>query len=240
MKTTGNTILIVGGTSGIGFGLAERWRDAGNTVIIAGRRAHDVDGFPSVLVDVSDPASVLQARDTALELYPEINVLVSMSGVMLPEDVLDPVFLATAEATVEINLLGTIRTIAAFIPSLSARDDAVIMTVSSGLASVPLPVTPTYNATKAAIHSFSESLRVQLVEAGIQVIELVPPGVRTTLFGQEEAGSGMPLNDFLDEVMSILAAEPEVREVLVENVRYLRFAEANGVWREAFGMLGGR
>lgn len=240
MRAAGNTILIVGGTSGIGFGLAERWRDAGNTVIIAGRSADAIEGFPTVTIDVSDAASILRARDRALELFPELNVLVSMSGIMLPENLLDPSFLATAQATVEINLLGTIRTIGAFIPALTAREDGVIMTVSSGLASVPLPVTPTYCATKAAIHSFSESLRVQLMDAGTQVIELVPPGVRTTLFGQEEAGSGMPLDEFLDEVMHILSTEPDVREVLVENVRYLRFAEANGVWSEAFGMLGGR
>jgi uncharacterized oxidoreductase len=240
VKSSGNTILVVGGTSGIGLGLAERWRENGNLVIVAGRSVDSVDGFPTLYVDVSDPESIVRARDVALELYPEINVLVSMSGIMLAEDLLDPGFLATAEATVEINLLGTIRTIAAFLPALTARPDAVIMTVSSGLASVPLPVTPTYNATKAAIHSFTESLRVQLSETGTQVIELVPPGVRTTLFGQEEAGSGMPLDEFLDEVMEILDLVPDVREVLVENVRYLRFAEANGVWAEAFGMLGGK
>jgi uncharacterized oxidoreductase len=244
MKTVGRTILVVGGTSGIGLGLALRLRDAGNTVIVGGRRVdllasivaeHEIEAVP---FDVSDPVSIAAGRDAVLDRHPNLDVVVTMAGIMLPENLLDPGFLATAESTIETNLLGTIRTIAAFLPHLIQRKEATIMTVSSGLAFVPLPMTPTYNATKAAIHSFSESLRVQLRETSVGVVEIVPPGVRTSLLGQDEAGTGMPLDEFLDEVMELLAV-PDVTEILVSDVQYLRFAEANGVYPEALGMLSG-
>jgi uncharacterized oxidoreductase len=109
--------------------------------------------------------------------------------------------------------------------------------VSSGLGFVPLPVTPTYNATKAAIHVFTEALRVQLADTTIQVIELVPPAVRTALMNQENSPMAMPLEAFLDEVISLLEQEPNAREILVENVKFLRYATANGTYDETLAML---
>jgi short-subunit dehydrogenase involved in D-alanine esterification of teichoic acids len=111
------------------------------------------------------------------------------------------------------------------------------MTVSSGLAFVPLPITPTYNATKAAIHSFTESMRVQLSDTGIDVLELVPPAVRTALIGQQEAENAMPLDAFLDEVMDILGSNEQPNEILVKTVEPLRFAEARGQYTNVLQML---
>ena len=235
MKTSGNTILITGGTSGIGHGLARRFHAAGNRVIVAGRRQDlldqivaENDGIDSVLLDVADPNSIAATFATVTSRYPELDVLINMAGIMQVENILDPSFLATSETTITTNLLGTIRMVSAFTPFLAAQKNSVIMNVSSGLAFVPLPVTPTYNATKAAIHSFTESLRVQLADTAVQVLELIPPAVQTTLLGQQDDENAMPLEDYLTEVMMILATEPEATEVCVERVQPLRLAEARG------------
>ena len=150
MKTTGNTILITGGTSGIGHGLARRFHAAGNKVIVAGRRQELLDeivaandGIDSVLLDVADPESIAAVRGTVTSRYPDLNVLINMAGIMQPENLQESSFLATSEATITTNLLGPLRMLSAFIPFLVAQQDAVIMNVSSGLAFVPLPMTPT-------------------------------------------------------------------------------------------------
>jgi uncharacterized oxidoreductase len=246
MNITGNTIFIAGGTSGIGLGLARRFHDLGNTVIIGGRRTElleqvesDYPGIQTVEIDTTSPESIAAAKDTVLSRFPELNVLVCMAGIMLPEDLHDPAFLDVAERTVITNLLGPIRLIAAFTPHLSEQASSTIVTVSSGLAFVPLPITPTYNATKAAIHAFSEILRVQLADTPIQIIELVPPGVRTALMNQEESPNAMPLEDFLDEVIALLESEPDAKEILVDNVKFLRHATANGKYDEVLAMFAG-
>jgi uncharacterized oxidoreductase len=247
MKTTGNTIFIPGGTSGLGLGLALRFEAAGNTVIIAGRRTDLLDSITAehpaikaVVLDVSQPESIRNAFATVSSAYPETNVLINMAGIMIPEDLHDPAFLDTATQIVTTNLLGPIRLLSAFIPFLAAQKSATIINVSSGLAFVPLSITPTYSATKAAIHSFTESLRVQLADTTIEVIELAPPAVQTALMGQENSERAMPLEEFLTEVMSILIDQPEVEQVLVERVKALRFAEANGNYPEMLKMLSGR
>ncbi|GAB2555050.1 SDR family oxidoreductase [Kribbella endophytica] len=243
MKTTGNTIFMTGGTSGIGLGLARRFRDLGNTVIISGRRKDLLDeladeGFGTVELDVADPASIAAAYDTIATRYPETNVLITMAGVMRGEDLRDPAHLATAERTIEINLLGTIRTITAFLPFLAQRPDATIVTVSSGLAFTPLILTPTYNATKAAVHSYTVSLRHQLAGTGVQVIELVPPAVQTNLFeGQDPDPTWMPLEEYLDESMRLFADQPDAREILVERVKFLRNSELENRYDATFAAL---
>ena len=246
MKTTNNTILIAGGTSGIGLGLALRFYAAGNKVIVAGRRKDRLDaitaehpGIEALVLDVADPASIADAYETVTRTHPELNVVVNMAGIMLPEDLHSPDFLATAESTVTTNLLGPIRVLAAFIPFLTMQQNPAIINVSSGLAFVPLPIAPTYSATKAAVHSFTESLRVQLADTPVQVIELVPPAVRTALMGQEDSEQAMPLQDFLDETTTLLRDEPEAKEILVENVKFLRFAEANGAYDNVLSLLSG-
>ena len=248
MKMTGNTILITGGTSGIGLGLAVRLHEAGNKVIVAGRRKELLDqitaenpGIEALVLDVADPASIAQARETVASAHPELNVLVNNAGIMLRENLLDPADLPVAEDHVTVNLLGTIRVTYAFLPLLVGKDDAAVMNVTSALAFVPLPITPTYNATKAALHSFSESLRVQLTQAdaGVQVIEVAPPGVRTTLLGQENNENSMPLDDFLTETLALLSEQPDAKELVVERARFVRDAEANGAYDQVLAMLSG-
>ena len=244
MKTTNNTMLITGGTSGLGFGLAQRFHAAGNTVIVAGRRTDLLDeivaehpGMESVVLDVSDPDSIEAAFASVTASHPELNVLINMAGIMQPENLLDGSALPVAEDTVATNLLGPIRMLNAFVPFLVAKDDAVIMNVSSGLAFVPLPATPTYNATKAAIHSYTQSLRVQLADTAVQVLELAPPAVQTALMGQTDDERAMPLEDYLDEVMTLIADDPDADEILVERVKFLRFAEVEGRFDEVLSML---
>ncbi|MGW1340453.1 SDR family oxidoreductase [Kribbella sp. NPDC002412] len=231
MKTTGNTIFMTGGTSGIGLELARRFRDLGNTVIISGRRKDLLDeiaaedGIAGITLDVADPDSIKAAFETVTTEHPDLNVVVTMAGIMVEEDLRDPAHLATSEQVVDINLLGTIRTLTAFTPYLLAKPDAVIMTVSSGLAFVPLVDTPTYSATKAAVHSYTQSLRIQLADTGVQVIELVPPAVQTGLLNGVPDPEWMPLDEFVDESVKLLQDQPDAEEILVNRVRFLRDAE---------------
>jgi short-subunit dehydrogenase involved in D-alanine esterification of teichoic acids len=246
MQITGNTVFIPGATSGIGLALALALHERGNTVIVGGRRVEllegirvDHPGIDTVEIDTSDPASIAAAADRVLAAHPDVNVLITMAGIMRVEDWHAPSgFLATAEATITTNLLGPIRLIAAFIEHLSARRDAVVMTVSSGLAFVPLKATPTYNATKAAIHRLTEGIRLQLADTGVQFMELVPPAVRTALMpGQEQSEFAMPLDDYVAEVMELIQAQPDAREIQVRNVEFLRNAEARGEYDSVVATL---
>jgi short-subunit dehydrogenase involved in D-alanine esterification of teichoic acids len=247
MDTSGKTVLVAGGTSGIGLGLALRLQAAGSTVVVAGRRQEELDriarehpGTGTAVLDVTDPASIAACAADVTGRYPELDVLVAMAGIMLPEDLLDPAHLATAERTVTTNLLGPMRLAAAFLPHLLERPSAAVVTVSSGLAFVPLPATPSYSATKAAIHSWTQSLRVQLAGTSVEVLELVPPAVRTSLMGQDAAGAGMPLEDYLDGVMAILRDQPDAAEVRVPEVEFLRWAEVRGTHDEVLAQLSSR
>lgn len=244
MKTSGNTILISGSTAGIGLGLALRFQKAGNKVIVAGRRKALLDqividhpGIEAIELDVADPTSIVQASELVAARYPDLNVVINNAGIMLRENVLTPDSLKVAEETVAINLLGTIRMTYAFLPQLATKKDGAIINVSSSLAFVPFPIAMTYSATKAAVHAFTEGLRVQLADTSVQVIELAPPGVRTTLFGQEQDEHAMPLEDFLDETLSLLHAEPTPKEIIVERAKFFRTAEATGNYDNALGML---
>ncbi|GAB2992149.1 SDR family oxidoreductase [Streptomyces pseudoechinosporeus] len=246
MKMTSNTILITGGTSGIGLGLALRLHEAGNKVIVAGRRKELLDeitaehpGIDALVLDVADPASIARARETVAASHPGLNVLVNNAGIQLLESVLDPAGLQVAEDHVATNLLGTIRMTYAFLPLLVGKDDAVVMNVTSALAFVPFPITPTYSATKAALHSFSESLRIQLAgaDAGVQVIEVVPAGVRTSLMGQQDSEQSMPLDDFLTEALDLLREKPDAKEIVVEPARFIRDAVATGSYDDVLAMM---
>jgi uncharacterized oxidoreductase len=246
MNISGNTIFIPGATSGIGLALALRLKAAGNTVIIGGRRTAVLEslaaehGFDTVPIDTTDAASVLAARDLVVSRHPELNVMIAMAGIMTPEDVRGPDFLATAERLVETNISGPLRLIAAFLSQLESRPDSTLLTVSSGLAHVPLAPFPTYNGTKAFIHRFSESIRLQLAGTSVKVVELVPPAVQTELVpGNSQNEHFMPLDAFADEVMAILEARPDVTEVLVDAVGMLRFAEVEGRYAATVAALNG-
>ena len=246
MQITQRTVLVVGGTSGIGRGLARRFADAGGTVVVGGRDPQPQDGLDTVAIDVTDPASVLRARDEVLAAHPDLDVVVTMSGVMLVEDLRDPAHGAAAETTIRTNLLGTIRVVDAFTPHLLARGAGTVITVSSGIAFLPFPLMPSYGASKAGVHAYTEALRAQLAGTGVEVVELVPPAVATA--GQERVNpAALPLDAYLDEVVELLSAEPTPQEVLVEGVRMHRWAERDGTYAElvarrsqALGTLPGR
>ncbi|TXD42547.1 SDR family NAD(P)-dependent oxidoreductase [Xanthomonas campestris] len=244
MKTTGNTILITGATSGIGLGLALRLQQAGNTVIVSGRQKALLDqitaehpGLEAIELDVADAEAIVKASQLVAARYPALNVVINNAGIMPADNVLTPASLKAAEDAVAINLLGTIRMSYAFLPQLVRNTDSVLINVSSALAFVPFPIAMTYSATKAAVHSFTESLRVQLAETSVQVIEFAPPGVRTKLFGQGNDEHAMPLDEFLDEALALLHADTTPKEIIVERAKYLRYAQANGKYDEMLGML---
>ncbi|HJP75837.1 MAG TPA: SDR family NAD(P)-dependent oxidoreductase [Pseudonocardiaceae bacterium] len=246
MNISGNTIFIPGSTSGIGLALALALHQRGNTVIVGGRRTDRLDeiarehpGIDTVRIDTADPDSIAAAAKEVLAKHPELNVLVTMAGIMRSEDWQQPAsFLADAEEVVTTNLLGPIRLIAAFVEHLRTRPDATLITVSSGLAFTPLRITPSYNASKAAIHMLSESLRLQYRDTGIQVLELEPPSVRTALLpGQEESEFAMPLQEFTDEVMTLLETQPDAKEIQVERVKFLRYGEARGDYDQVVATL---
>lgn len=249
MNISGNTIFIPGATSGIGLALAQRFAERGNTVIVGGRRAELLEriaaenpGIDTVQMDTTDAESIRSASAQVLASHPDLNVLIAMAGIMRAEDwTTSSGFLETAESIVTTNLLGPIRLIAAFIDHLVTRPDATIMTVSSGLAFAPLRVTPTYNATKAAIHMLSESVRLQLAGTSVAVQELEPPSVRTALMpGQESSDFAMPLDDFVSEVIGIIESQPDAREIQVENVKFLRYGEARGDYDQVVATLNAR
>jgi uncharacterized oxidoreductase len=246
MRMSGNTILITGGGSGIGRGLAEAFHRAGNQVIISGRRQDALDavtaanpGMAAFTVDMTDPLAIRAFADRVIAAFPALNAVINNAGIMVDEDVVAGDYLAIAEATVATNLLGPIRLTAALLPHLLAQPRAAVLTVSSGLAFVPKASTPTYSATKAAIHSYSQSLRHQLRHTGVEVIELAPPYVQTTLQGEKQANdpNAMPLADYLSETMQLLAAGPENGEVLVQRVHRQRFAEQSGNAAAVFGFI---
>jgi short-subunit dehydrogenase involved in D-alanine esterification of teichoic acids len=246
MNISGNTVFIPGSTSGIGLALALELLARGNTVIVGGRRAELLEriaaehpGIDTVLIDTADAASVESAAKQVLARHPDLNVLVTMAGIMRIEDWHKPeTFLASAESTVTTNVLGPIRLIAAFIEHLRAQPDATIVTVSSGLAFAPLKVTPSYNASKAAIHMLSESIRLQLADTTVKVVELEPPAVRTSLLpGQENSEFAMPLDEFVTEVLALLEARPDAKEIQVEQVKFLRYGEARGDYDQVVELL---
>ncbi|OQR63450.1 oxidoreductase [Streptomyces maremycinicus] len=251
MDLSNRTVLVVGGTSGIGRELARRFAAAGSQVAVAGRSREALsdlaaEGFGTIGVDVTDSASVASARDAVLARYPELDTVVTMQGVMLLEDLRDPAHFEAAQVTIDTNLVGSIRVIDAFTPHLVRRGAGTFITVTSGIAFLPFPPMPTYAASKAAVHAYSEALRAQLDGTGVGVVELVPPAVSTA--GQEKVNPhALPLDDFATEVMELLSTDPTPLEIVVKAALLHRWAERDGTYgdlvaqrSEALAMLPGR
>lgn len=246
MKTSGNTILITGGGSGIGRELAREFHTLGNIVIVAGRRANALeetiagrDGMHARTLDVGDPADIARFAEALIADFPALNTVFNNAGIMAKEDWLaDPVDLSVAEATVTTNILGPIRLTAALMPHLRAQPVARVVNVTSGLAFVPLAHTPTYSASKAAMHAWTQSLRYLLKDTNVELIELAPPGVQTDLTpGQATREGYMPLKDFIAETMESFGIEDTPAEVAVQRAKLLRTAEAEGRFDQTFQML---
>ncbi|MEH3110893.1 MAG: SDR family oxidoreductase [Agrobacterium cavarae] len=247
MKMTGNTVLITGGGSGIGRALAEAFHALGNKVIISGRRQSALDevtsanpGMVSVVLDATKAENIRTFAETLTRDHPDLNVVINNAGIMRNEDITAaPDYLEIAEETIATNLLAPIRLTAALLPHFLKKENAAVLTVSSGLAFVPMVATPTYSATKSAIHAYSMALREQLKNTPVEVIEIAPPYVQTTLQGEKQAKDerAMPLDAFIAEVMDILTNRPDAKEAIVERCKPLRFAAENGNFDQVFGTV---
>ena len=227
MKITNNTIFITGGTSGIGRALAEAFHKLGNQVIISGRRTGHLaevtkanPGMQSIELNVEDLTSIAAVAKKLIAGHPKLNVLVNNAGIMHidnPAAVMDD---AQMSCIITTNLLGPIRMTSALVEHLKQQPSATIVNVSSGLAFVPLALTSVYCATKAALHSYTQSTRYRLKGTSVRVLELIPPWVQTDLLDSKDNPNAMPLIPFIDETMKVLATDSD--EILVERVKPLR------------------
>jgi len=227
MKLTGNTIVITGGGSGIGQGLAEALHHLGNQVIIAGRRKGRLTevvkanpGMRWVELDIENPANVSAVATRLIAEYPKLNVLINNAGVMQIDNVSAAIGEKLLVTTLTTNVMGPIRLTGALIEHLKRQKDAVVINNSSVLAFVPLAMTAVYSATKAAMHSYTMSLRYKLKDTPVKVLEIAPPWVQTDLLGSNNEPRAMPLAEFIDETMRVLGTDAE--EVLVERAKPLR------------------
>lgn len=210
MKLSGNTILITGGSAGIGLAFAERFLKAGNQVIVCGRREHVLQqaqekcpGLITRVCDVDMESERSALFDWVTANYPEVNVLVNNAGIqqrfsVLKADARNDWSYFSQEITT--NIEAPFHLSMLFAPYFAAKEKAAILNVTSGLAFTPFAITPIYSATKAALHSFTMSLRYQLSETSVEVIEIAPPAVNTDLGGAGLHTHGEPLDAFADGI----------------------------------------
>lgn len=248
MNLSGNTILITGGTSGIGRALAEAFHARGNQVVISGRRQALLDevtaahpGMRGIQVDLDEPAAIDEFAARIRSDYPQLNVLVNNAGIFRLEDLAsDPVDYRIAQATVQTNVLSVLQLTSALLPLLKQQTSATLMATSSGLAFVPRAKYPSYCGSKAFIHAWLQALRYQLRDSSVEVLELAPPYVQTEIGGPQQLTDprAMPLAEYTSEVMQLLAdPNPPRGEILVKRVQALRWAEKNQVYEETFEAL---
>jgi uncharacterized oxidoreductase len=224
VKLTGNTIFITGGGSGIGRGLAGALHKRGNQVIISGRRKDRLaettranPGMQSVELNVEDPASVAAVANKLIAEYPKLNVLINNAGIMQIDDAAGVLDEALLLSTITTNLLGPIRMTSGLIEHLKRQDSATVIHVSSVLGFVPLAMSAVYCSTKAAMHSYTQSIRYKLRGSSVRVLELIPPWVQTDLLGSNNEPRAMPLAQFIEETITVLGTDAE--EVLVEQAK---------------------
>jgi uncharacterized oxidoreductase len=245
MRTTGNTILITGGGSGIGRGLAEAFHKLGNRVIVAGRRREVLEetGLDFVMLDTRDRSSIASAAKEVTGRFSDLNVVINNAGVQRSNDFSESVDEAAIAEEIGTNIMGVLGMTAAFLPHLKSKASATIINVSSGLAFVPMARFPVYCATKAFVHSFTVSLRHQLRDTSVRVIELAPPWVATDLgsghstFVAEPGRGPMPLGAFIDAAMQDLASDRE--ELAVAGAKFLYSAGVGEKAGEVFGQMNG-
>jgi len=248
MKITGNTILITGGTSGIGRALAEAFHDRGNRVIITGRRKALLDeivaarpGMAGLQLDVNDVSSLSRLAVQVRAQFPGLNVLIANAGISHAEDMLSDSWTTdNAEAIVQTNILGVLCVAAVVLPLLKHKADAAFLATSSALAFVPRADFPAYCASKAFLHSWLQSLRRQMRQVPIEVLEFSPPYVQTALTGDQQLHDprAMPLNNYMAEVMQMLEEGNTPRgEVLLERDLARRRAERDGRYEEIFAAM---
>ena len=212
MKLTGNTIFITGGGSGIGKGLAESLHQLGNKVIIAGRRKGHLatvveanPGMDSFELDLSSPESIATVSAELVKKYPQLNVLINNAGAMPIADVGTQLPDDHFSSTIMTNFLGPVRLTNALVEHLKSQKDATIVTVTSVVGFRPVTLTAVYSAAKAALHSYTMSLRYRLRNSSVSVIEVIPPWVKTELFPtQDDEPRAMPLKDFLEQTIELL------------------------------------
>jgi len=248
MQMTGNTILITGGTSGIGRALAEAFYDRGNRVIVTGRRQNLLDdiaanrpGIVGMTLDLDDPTSLARLSSAVLDQFPELNVVIANAGISRAEDMRSASWNPSdAEAIVTTNILGVIRVAAAFLPILKTRPNATFMATSSALAFLPRADFPTYCASKAFLHSWLTSVRHQLRKVPVEVLELSPPYVQTELTGSDQASDprAMPLSTYIAELMGMLDRQDHSKsELLLEKDHARRWAERDGTYDAIFAAM---
>ena len=227
MKLTDNTIFITGGTSGIGRALAEALHKLGNQVIISGRRKALLDevttanpGMKAVELNIEDPETIKAVSARLIKDFPKLNVVINNAGVMHIDDVTAPVDEAMMLATITTNLMGPIRLNGALVEHLKQQPSSTIINVSSVLGFVPMAVSGVYSSTKAALHSYTMSLRWKLKGSTVRVLELAPPWVQTDLLNSKEEPRAMPLAEFISETIAVLGTD--TNEVLVERAKDMR------------------
>lgn len=248
MKMTGNTLLVTGGTSGIGRALAEAFHDLGNHVIVTGRRQALLDEIvtarpcmAAIPLDLDDPDSLFRLGGELRQRFPGLNMLVANAGISRTEDMTqDHWDAAGAEAIVETNILGIVRVVAECLPMLKTQPNATIMATGSALAFVPRADFPAYCASKAFLHAWLIALRHQLRHIPVEVLELSPPYVQTELTGAAQASDprAMPVDAYVAEVMRRLERGDHPRgEVVLERDQARRWAERDGTYDAVFAAL---
>ena len=194
MRLAGRTVLLTGGTSGIGFALARQLLARGNAVIVTGRDPTRLEaarvalpGLQAIRSDVTDPEQIVDLHEQIVARFPAMDVLINNAGIMRNLNLAQPRDLIDVTREIDVALSGPVRMVQQFLPDLLSLPSGLIVNVTSGLAFVPMPAAPIYSAAKAALHAYNKSLRLQLAATGVRVVEIAPPPVETTLFRGEFA-----------------------------------------------------
>ncbi|HYW34421.1 MAG TPA: SDR family NAD(P)-dependent oxidoreductase [Balneolaceae bacterium] len=219
MNLSNNTILITGGTSGIGLGLAKMFLESDNTVIICGRRENRLNQIkndhPNIITricDVSKDSKRKNLFERVTQNYPDTNILINNAGIQLRMDLTQPVNMDDVRSEIDVNFYAPVHLSSLFARHLSNRENGAIINISSGLAFTPMAAAPNYCASKAAVHSFTMSLRFQLRNTPVKVFEIIPPSVDTELGHQNRSDSskshgGMDVSEFVDGVKKALISD---------------------------------